>query len=222
MKSVRFVIGSIIFLLLVLAVAFLLYRYNERTVLKQIIARLAADSRIAEVIVTESQYSADIDKTRTTIKFVEYDASGIPLEPHYFTFSDNLLQFQSLVIRFDDDFVKHGVSNREKSAYIFWKVFHLDGVKTEEYELTTMNTVPEGYRISTELNRTEEIWWERFWDIALDKEKRSRLGIKNAQIEAPGTRFVPGKLYTLYIEHDGGIRIDVDDVPQIMRGERIL
>ncbi len=34
--------------------------------------------------------------------------------------------------------------------------------------------------------------------------------IKNAQIEAPGTMFVPGNLYTIKIEHDGGLRIEED------------
>jgi hypothetical protein len=36
------------------------------------------------------------------------------------------------------------------------------------------------------------------------------MGIKNAQIEAPGTKFVPGLIYTIKIEHDGGLRIDAD------------
>ena len=42
------------------------------------------------------------------------------------------------------------------------------------------------------------------------------------QIEAPGTMFVPGTLYTLKIEHDGGIRIDATPLSPILRGERIL
>ena len=49
-----------------------------------------------------------------------------------------------------------------------------------------------------------------------------KLGIKNAQIEAPGTKFMPGILYTLKIEHDGGIRIDTLEIPAILKGEKIL
>jgi hypothetical protein len=33
--------------------------------------------------------------------------------------------------------------------------------------------------------------------------------------------FVPGTLYTIKIEHDGGMRIDTQSLPVILRGERI-
>ena len=48
------------------------------------------------------------------------------------------------------------------------------------------------------------------------------MGIKNAQIEAPGTRFVPGMLYTVKIEHDGGMRIDAQTLPLILKGEKAV
>jgi len=63
---------------------------------------------------------------------------------------------------------------------------------------------------------------DEFWEYALDSEKSITKGIKNAQIEAPGTKFVPGILYTLKIEHDGGIRIDTAEIPSILKGEKIL
>jgi hypothetical protein len=47
------------------------------------------------------------------------------------------------------------------------------------------------------------------------------VGIKNAQIEAPGTVFIPGMLYTIKIEHDGGMRIDAAKLPEVLRGEKI-
>jgi len=47
------------------------------------------------------------------------------------------------------------------------------------------------------------------------------MGVKNAQIEAPGAMFVPGVLYTIKIEHNGGLRIDASELSPIMRGETI-
>ena len=47
------------------------------------------------------------------------------------------------------------------------------------------------------------------------------MGIKNAQIEAPGTKFIKGILYTLKIEHDGGLRIDAQPLPKILQGEKL-
>ncbi len=63
--------------------------------------------------------------------------------------------------------------------------------------------------------------WQEFWSNALDPVHAKKEGIKNAQIEAPGTMFVPGKLYTIKIEHDGGLRIDVSDLSPILKGEMI-
>ena len=206
--------------------AFALFRFSmqffqETKMLKQIIARLEAESRIAEVLVTNVKHDAASGKTLTTIKFLEYDTQGNSLGPQYFTFSGNIIQFQSLVVRFDDVHVRGGHSFKGKSAYLFWKVFMLDGPHTEEFEISKVRVVPEGYRIEDIPSPVEDMVWDVFWDYALDPAKASAVGIKNAQIEAPGTLFVPGTLYTLNIEHDGGIRIDAAPLSPILKGEHI-
>ncbi|MFH1479486.1 MAG: hypothetical protein ABIG92_06930 [Candidatus Omnitrophota bacterium] len=190
--------------------------------MRQIISRLEADSRLAEVLVTGVNYDEKEKKNLTTIKFLEYDSKGQPLEAKYFTFSGNIIQFQSLVIRFDDIHVRSLDRLKGKSAYIFLKAFMLDGANTEEYEITSYYNVPDGYRIEGSKNIFEEKLWNSFWEYALDEAKRKKTGIKNAQIEAPGNIFVPGMLYTLKIEHDGGIRIDQSQLPNILRGEKLL
>jgi hypothetical protein len=207
----------------------LVARYiHENAVLKQIITRLEADSRAAEVLVTGVNYSEAEQKTYTTIKFLEYDSQGDPLAPQYFTFSGSIIQFQSLVVRFDDLRVRQGDRLKGKSVYLFWKVFLLDGKNTQEYDITKINEVPQGYQIeagqSLPLGRgnpVETRFWTRFWEYALDPRTAKLEGIKNAQIEAPGTMFVPGILYTIKIEHDGGLRIDAAPLANILRGEKI-
>ena len=196
-------------------------RFHENTVLKQIITRLEADSRVAEVLVTGVNYNETDRKTYTTIKFLEYDSAGRPLKPKYFTFSGNVIQFQSLVVRFDDRFVRQADALKGKSAYLFWKVFVLDGEQTQEYAITKVNTVPEGYQIDPPEDPVETKFWASFWEYALDPQRAKLEGIKNAQIEAPGTMFVPGNIYTIKIEHDGGLRIDASPLSKILRGEQI-
>ncbi len=193
----------------------------ENEILKKMIARLQADSRIADVIVTSVTYNPTVQQHMTTIKFLEYDAQGRPLQPRYFTFSDNIIQFQSLVIRFDDQFVLAGDKFKGQSAYLFWKAFVLDGAATEEYVIASVDEVPSGYKTDGARNDFEDELWQEFWEYALDADKATMYGIKNAQIEAPGMKFVPGMLYTLKIEHDGGIRIDVKPIPEILRGETL-
>lgn len=194
---------------------------QRERVLRKIIERLQAESRRADVLVTKSEFEEVSKKIRTTIKFLEYDAQGKPLEPKYFAFSGNLIQFQSLVIRFNDKLVEAGDRLRGKSAAFFMKAFVLDGAKTQEFDITKVNEIPGGYRVSGKTNGFEEKLWKEFWNYALDPKARERAGIKNAQIEAPGSMFLPGTIYTLKIEHDGGLRIDASPVPEILKGERI-
>lgn len=193
----------------------------ENAVLKQIITRLEADSRVAEVLVTGVQYNETEKKTYTTIKFLEYDSASRPLESKYFTFSGNIIQFQSLVVRFDDKYIRQADPLRGKSAYLFWKIFMLDGQNTQEYEITKINEVPQVYKLGSQENPVERKFWARFWEYALNPKTAQSQGIKNAQIEAPGTMFAPGILYTIKIEHDGGLRIDASPLAGILRGEKI-
>ncbi len=159
----------------------------ENAVLRQIITRLEADSRAAEVLVTGVNYSEADQKTYTTIKFLEYDSRGNPLAPQYFTFSGNIIQFQSLVVRFDDMSIRQADRLRGKSVYLFWKVFMLDGKNTQAYPVTRINEVPEGYKLEAGENFVETRFWASFWEYALDPRAARPAGMKNAQIEAPGT-----------------------------------
>ena len=196
-------------------------RVEENRVLKAVVQRLTADSRIAEVLVTQSRYDEVTKRIETTIKFLEYDVSGKPLEPRYFTFQGNIIQFQTLVVRFQDKLVKAGDKMRGKSAYLFLKVFMLDGEKTQAYNLIQADEIPRGYKIPGVTNEFEHALWKEFWDYALKPKLREKSGVKNAQIEAPGTMFVPGTIYTIRIEHDGGIRIDANPIPEIVKGESL-
>ncbi len=170
---------------------------------------------------TKSELDESTGKIKTTIKFLEFDAAGRPLSPKYFTFQGNVIQFQSLVIRFEDKFVFGGDKLKGKSAYLFRKAFVLDGARTQEFEITTAHSVPAGYKLPGEKSSYEDGLWEKFWLYALDPRERERAGIKNAQIEAPGSMFLPGTIYTLKIEHDGGLRIDTRPVPEILKGENV-
>ena len=197
-------------------------RLEENRILKKVIERLSADSRIAEVLVTQSRYDEERKQIETTIKFLEYDSEGKPMAPRYFTFRGNLIQFQALVVRFQDALVRAGDKIRGKSAYLFMKAFVLNGAQTQEFDLTQAHQIPQGYKVPGVQSEFERKLWEEFWSYALDPKMRGKNGIKNAQIEAPGSMFLPGTIYTLKIEHAGGIRIDTQPVPEILKGEAVL
>ena len=194
---------------------------EEARVLGKVSERLSAESRAAEVLVTKSELDEKTGKIYTTIKFLEFDAKGKPLTPKYFTFPGNIIQFQSLVIRFQDRFVRTGDKLRGKSAYFFMKAFVLNGAQTQEFEITPTHQIPAGYKLPEKKSEFEVALWKEFWNYALSPASRERAGIKNAQIEAPGSLFLPGTIYTIRIEHDGGLRIDTRPVPEILKGENV-
>ena len=228
--------------------------FNEFLTLKKIIHNLQAESRLAEVLVVESSLDEFTRQYTTTIKFLEYDVQGHPVKPKYFTFKGNLIQFQTLVVRFDDKYVAEGHRLKGKSISLFLKAFVLDGKNTQEFVITPVYevggvsrkkssfwerfpalfkpkflkegqsppvfAVPEGYRVGDPPNYFEREIWARFWKYALDPEQRKKGGVKNAQVEAPGQVFVPGTIYTLILEHDGGVRIDTRPIPEILANEK--
>ncbi|MFA6216858.1 MAG: hypothetical protein WDL87_04305 [Candidatus Omnitrophota bacterium] len=211
----------IVFGLLFLAVFFIVRYAREKAMLLKIIERLTAETRIAEVLVTQVKTDPRLNKTFTTIKFLEYDTQNNPLGPRYFTFSGNIIQFQSLVIRFDDFYVKSGDPLKGKSAYIFLKAFAFIHPGVEEFEITRVNEIPSGYAVTGSTSDFEKKLWKKFWKYAFEPHQAKRAGVKNAQIEAPGIKFLPGLLYTIKIEHDGGMRIDARNLPDILKGEKI-
>ena len=109
---------------------------NEFLMFKKIIHNLEAESRLAEVLVVESSLDEYSRKYTTTIKFLEYDVHGHPVKPKYFTFKGNLIQFQTLVVRFDDKYVEEGHRLKGKSISLFLKAFVLDGKNTQEFVIT--------------------------------------------------------------------------------------
>lgn len=193
------------------------FKFREFLIFRNIIHNLKAESRIAEVLVTDSSLDEYTRKYTTTIKFLEYDVKGRPLKPKFFTFKGNLIQFQTLVVRFDDKYVEEGHRMKGKSIYLFLEAFVLDGKNTQEFLITPFNEIPDGYRVGNPPTPFEKQVWRRFWKYALDPKERERVGIKNAQVEAPGSVFVPGTIYTLVIEHHGGIRIDARPIPEILK-----
>src|ERR1700691_13415 len=148
---------------LILAGFWLIWRFNREHVYEQMLERLQAESRAAQVLVTAVNYDETTHRNMTTIKFVEEDSTGHDLPPRYFTFSGNLIQFQSLVVRFEDKFVAAGDRFKGRSVYLFWKAFMLDGARTQEFPITEVDEIPGGYKIPGKAGGFENRFWKDFW-----------------------------------------------------------
>lgn len=220
-------IGLIIIVVVaVVCAAFFMYchakrRIEENRIFKKVVSRLETDSRVAEMMVKGIEYDEKADRLYTTIKFAEYAVDGEPLEPKYFTFAGNLMQLQSLVIKLDGIRIKKANELRGKNVYLFWKVFMLAGSNTQEYEITGINKIPEGYKIRDADHPFEKKLWSKFWEYALDPKRTESMKIRNIQIRAPGTMFVPGTTYSVEIAHDGEIGVTSLPLQRISKKEAL-
>lgn len=219
------ILRAIGYLLMIAPLAIMLFWAAKKVyrfqILNQVIDRLKATSRVAEVVVVKTELDESTKKVLTTIKFLEYSVENKPLPPRYFTFHGNIIHFQALVIRFNDELVEAGDRLRGQSAYIFLKAFVIEDDKPQIFSINESYDIPTGYKIEGLLDPYELKLWRDFWQYALDPRKKKEEGIKNAQIEAPGSMFLPGTLYTIRIEHGGGLRIDTEPIPRILRGEKL-
>lgn len=195
---------------------------REKEVLEQIISRLNSEDRVAQVWVKEYVRDAGGKPTKVVIKILEQDAQGQSLKPVFCTFSVNdIIYFEALVIRLSDEVVMAG---KGKSIHLFRRAFALNdsGNTYESCDMNTPHKVPEGYRIDADdrfVTEVEQKYWRLFWRYALDDKARDEGLVKNAQIEAPATRFVPDHIYRIILEHDGGLRIEATPIPAILKGE---
>jgi len=196
---------------------------REKDILRQIVSRLTAEQRVAEVVVEDLVPGPDGRPAQLTLKILELDPAGKPLEPRRCTFTKNdVIHFEALVVRLDDRLVMEGEG---RSVHLFRRAFALSP-KDNTYEACDINRpdeVPGGYALRSadrEVSEGEARFWRTFWELALDEERRQQAGVKNAQIEAPATRFVPEMVYRLVLEADGGLSIQASPVPAILKSER--
>jgi hypothetical protein len=73
------------------------------------------------------------------------------------------------------------------------------------------------YRVDPDPSAFEVNLWKEFWRYASDPEEARKKGVRVIQGEAVYNRFLPQNIYTLTLDYDGGININVEPVPQILR-----
>ena len=130
--------------------------------------------------------------------------------------------FDALVIEFDRDYVKLSDPLRGKSIYLFRKIFG-SGQKPENGVALDPNAkdgIPDPYRVGKPPSAFEVKLWRRFWELANDAKAAAHEGVRVAQIQANAIRPVPGKIYTLSLEHAGGMNVTAADIPDVLRKEQ--
>jgi len=184
-----------------------LQREQQRTAeLRQIVQRLEAERRVADVIVTDQK---TIDGfLRTSILFVEYARDGTSLPPKRFTVEGKTVHLDAMVIKFDGKFVEQNDPLRGHSIALFTRLYGDRQTPADGFTVDEPGQVPGIYKTTEpELSEFEKELWQNFWRLADDPSYRAAMGVRTAQGEGVWRPFEPDRLYTITLESNGGLNI---------------
>jgi len=174
--------------------------------LKQVVQRLTADRRVADLIVTDQSNFGGA--TKTTLLFVEYARDGSALPAKRFTIDGIVAYVDAMVIKFDGKFVQDNDPLRGRSIALFTRLFAENQPPEKGYRIDEPGRIPEVYRgADPYVMDFERDLWANFWKLADDESYRKAMGVRVAQGEAVSTKFQPDRLYTVTLESDGGLNI---------------
>ena len=178
----------------------------EKRALEQVVERLSAEKRVADVLV-KKQWT-DHGMLKTQLLFVEYARDGTPLPARVFTLDGKMVHVDAMVIKFDRDFVKSGDALRGHSLALFTRIYGDHQAPADASMIDTPDQIPAFYRgSSSENSRFETDLWLNFWKLVDDENYRKEKGVRVAQGEAVWMPFEPDRLYTITLESAGGLNM---------------
>jgi hypothetical protein len=178
---------------------------RQKFELQQAIERLTAQTRLADVYVLDQ--SPGRSRPTTTLQFVEWDRQGRPLPARCFTVEDDVIFFDALVIKFDNQRVAAGDALRGKSLALFRRVFGEHQNPFDGQRIDPTREVPKIFRGEHHANPFEQQLWSQFWDYVEKPDLAIREGVRVAQGEAVYVRMRKGQQWTLALDSNGGLNI---------------
>lgn len=194
-----------------------LERERERTAeLRQIVQRLTAERRVADVMVTGQKTVNGV--LRTSIVFVEYGSGDRPLPAKRFTVDGNMIHLDAMVVKFDGKFVEQNDPLRGRSVALFTRLYGDTQAPAQGAAIDEPGQIPEIYRDpDPKVRQFQQELWQNFWRLADDPEYRRQMGVRIAQGEGLWRPFEPDHLYTITLESNGGLNVYAEPLKGIYR-----
>ena len=226
MLSALLKLAGLTFLIVVLAAAAVVSRsrtadtrqiaqlQQDKQVLEQVVARLSAEHRVADVLVTGQ---TTVDGVLTTdLLFVEYGKDEQELPPKRFTVEGDVVHVGALVIKFDRGFVREGDDLRGRSIALFTRLYGDHQAPADAFPIDAPGQVPSVYRAADPaVTAFERDLWANFWKLADDPQYAAAKGVRVAVAQSVWGMFKPGRLYTLTLEADGGLSMQTQKLKGI-------
>lgn len=166
---------------------------------------LKVDYRLARVEILGQDAGADGAVT-TRLRFTELDGEGQPLgEGQEASVRGRRVYVESLVVKFDDQYVEGGDFLRGTSVCLFTRVFGEDQAPKDGAPLEVAGRRPRVYAGDETPDPFYDDLWARFWEYASDPEAAQGRGVRAIHGEAPFLEVAPGKTYLLELRASGGL-----------------
>lgn len=172
---------------------------------------LKVDHRVARIeVVEQGPHPDNPEQQVTTIRFQEVNEYGEPAgEGQLITVNGTKVYLETLVIKFEDEFVEGGDFLRGSSVCLFKRVFGEDQTPASGEPIDTQGVHPHPY--ATAGDGEDDLFyaelWQNFWEYANDPEMAQDKGVRAFQGEAPFVQTKPGKVYRVELRASGGLTI---------------
>ena len=145
---------------------------------------------------------------RSRVRFTELDPQGDPVgEPREFTLEGDEVYVDTLVIKFEDDFVTAGDALKGKALLLFRRIFTDRKRPAEGEVLDKEGQIPQSYAAERAPTAFERELWARFWELANNPEEAKRKGVRALHGEAVSTRVRKDRVYSITLRSTGEVTI---------------
>ena len=166
---------------------------------------LKVDYRLARIEILAQDTAPDGGVT-TRLRFTEVDGDGQPLgEGQEAAVNGRRVYVESLVVKFEDDYVEGGDFLRGTSVCLFTRAFGESQAPEDGAPLEVAGRRPRVYAGDEQPDPFYDDLWARFWEYANDPEAARARGVRAIHGEAPFLEVAPGKTYLLELRASGGL-----------------
>jgi hypothetical protein len=165
--------------------------------------------RRARIVVLDQGPGAD-GHLVTRIRFSELDSQGNPIgEPREFTVTGDEVYVDTLVIKFEDEFVTAGDALKGQSLLLFRRIFGDRLRPVDAHVLDREGQMPQAYAAEKAPSAFERELWQQFWMLANDPAEARRRGIRALHGEAVSTKLRKGGVYAVTFRSTGELTIQL-------------
>jgi hypothetical protein len=145
---------------------------------------------------------------RTRVRFTELDPQGDPVgEPRELTLDGDEVYVDTLVIKFEDEFVTAGDALKGRSLLLFRRIFGDRLRPVDAHVLDREGQMPQAYAAEKAPSAFERDLWAQFWTLANDPAEAKRRGVRALHGEAVSTKLRKGGVYAVTFRSTGELTI---------------